>query len=423
MGYQWKDIPVLLRSEPGRSILKVTLQDKAWPIIRPLAWLHRRWALKNSRLIAVTGSFGKTTTTYVISEAMGGCWSSIYRNNTGALALKMLTAPWGRDRLVMEVGAGQGQMAAQAQVLKPQVAVVTCVGSEHNARYSSLRDVRDAKVQLVKALPQKGLAVLNGDDANVSWMASHTNAKVIKVGFGEHNDFQASHYRVNWPHGSLFVVRTKNESHQVGVPLFGKHQVYSCLAAIAVGLNEGFQLEQVLENLSRLMPLSNRMQPVRLQNGAWLIRDDYKSHFETIKASLAFFALVPARRRFVVIGNISEVQNPQRPKYKELGALIGPLAYKVFYFGTNYRDLKSGLHSAGFDQENLIYCRDGLHQAVGQLGNELQAEDVVLIKGRHSQRLSRVALALMGKKVRCELDNCYSMALACEGCPKLEKGW
>lgn len=420
--YSWRDIPDLARSKPGRKTLKITALHRAWPLVRPLGWLYRRTALRNLHLTAVTGSFGKSATTQAIALALNGCRYTLQRNVTSLLGLTLLSTPPWESHLIIETGAGAGHMAAQAGMLKPQIAVVTSVGSEHNNLYADLKQTREAKAHLVRALSPSGLAVLNGDDPNVRWMAGQTQARVVTCGFEAHNDIRASGYRLRWPQGLSIELEMEGVKRRVKFGLLGRHQVFSALAAVAVGLELGSDLDRMLARIKGLRPMNGRMEPIKLDNGAWLLRDDNKGAKETLQACLDFWFQVPARRKFVVLGNISELQGDPKQVYRELGAALVPLASRVLFLGEYYQDLKEGMLQAGFDQGSLSYC-DAVQDAIHILKTELAEGDLVLLKSQHNQRLSRVALSLMGKEVRCSLSPCRSMTQKCVECPKLEEGW
>jgi UDP-N-acetylmuramyl pentapeptide synthase len=142
---------------------------------------------------------------------------------------------------------------------------------------------------------------------------------------------------------------------------------------------------------------------------------------ETIHAALDVLAEIPASRRIVVLGPINEPVGSQYPLYRALGARIARTA-QLAVFIDSYREYKAGLRRAGMPRDACVDAGQGIAAAVEYLSRELRPGDVALIKGRRSQKLERIALALEGRPVRCRLIACQIQAIHCDYCPKIEKG-
>jgi UDP-N-acetylmuramyl pentapeptide synthase len=381
--------------------------------------------IPRTRLVAVVGTFGKTTTTRAIAAAMDNCPNSGLRDNHHSYLAQMIlrTSPGQRD-LVIEVGISKpGQMAPYARLLKPDVTVVTSLGSEHQRSLGTRERAREEKAAMVRALGPEGLAVLNGDDPDVRWMAGQTRARIVTFGFSPGNDLWARDIRLEWPKGTAFVVEAGGRALPARIKLIGRHMVYAALAALAVAAANGIPLEEALTRLARLKPTPGRMEPVWLENGACLLRDDFKSAFETYDAALDVLAKVPARRRIAVMGDISEPPGKQGEVYRRLGRTSGEIAARVLYLGEKFETLAVGCRQAGLPRWALTDCRKSVQKAIQALAGDLADGDVVLIKGRTEQRLGRIALGLAGREVRCDLKTCYAMSTPCERCGMLERGW
>jgi UDP-N-acetylmuramyl pentapeptide synthase len=396
----------------------------AWPLLSRLAAFHRMTLVRPCRVVVVIGSLGKTTTRRAVEAALGLPSSDMGSGNAwSSVALAMLrTGPSGR-RIAVEVGIEEvGQMDRYVPVLRPNVVVVTCIGTEHHRSLGTAETTRHEKAQMVRALRPSGLAVLNGDDPNVLWMAGQTAARVLTFGFGRGCDVRASHLTFDWPAGMRFRLHADGHRRDVRVRLFGRQMCYPILAAVGVALAEGIALDAALERLEMLPPTSGRMEPVPLAGGAYLLRDDFKSTYETIVASLDALAQVPARRRIAVLGEVSEPPGPQGPVYREIGAQLAAVADRAIIIGHNYQRYAAGAVRAGMSRKALIDAGTSPWQAVEELRRDLGPGDVVLIKGRDNQRLERVALALEGRDVRCRLVRCRLRFGRCSECSALERG-
>ena len=146
---------------------------------------------------------------------------------------------------------------------------------------------------MVRVLSPEGLAVLNGDDPHVRWMATQTVARTVTVGFGKDNDVRATDVRLDWPRGTRITLQANGKTWTLTSRLLGTHLVYPILAAIAVALAEGVPVEAALPRLERLTPSPRRLEPTRLDSGAVLIRDEFKGTPESFRAALNVLADVP----------------------------------------------------------------------------------------------------------------------------------
>lgn len=423
--YTWRDIPSLLRTPVGRKHLWIAALRRLWPLLQRLAMIYRRFALRRTRLVVVIGSFGKTTTARAISVALGGADQDVnsYNFKSGVAMAVLKTPPW-RRFAVIEAGIdGVGQIIRYAKIIRPDVAVVTCVGSEHNRSLGNLQSTRNEKVKILAGLPPRGVAVLNGDDPNVRWMAAQTQNRIITFGFGETNQVRASDITLSWPKGTQFKVHANGKTCEISMRLLGRHMVYPILAAIATALAEGFPLEQILPPLQTLCPTPGRLEPIRLPNGALILRDDFKSSLETIHAALDLFSQIPAKRRMVVLGEVSEPPGSQGPIYREIGERIASIASRAIFIGGNFQRYAAGVRRGGLPSSSMMDAERSVLKAVELLREDLRPGDVVLIKGCDTQRLDRITLALIGRKVRCDIDFCDTRAVRCKTCPMLERGY
>ena len=421
-----REILESLRTPLGRLQLKLRLFRRARPVLFRIARLYRQTFVSTVRVAVVVGSFGKTTTARTVMCALGGDPSRLSERNAGSFLARamLLTRPWHRYS-VMEVGVDRpGQMHRNAVMIRPDIAVVTSIGSEHHRSFGTLEVTRHEKAEMARALPDSGLAVLNGDDPNVLWMKSQTTARILTFGFDDANDVHAKDVSHTWPQGMRFTLCAAGRSYPMSTRLVGRHMVYCILAAAATALGEDIDLEDVIPVLESLEPTPGRMQMVPLDGGALLLRDDYKSSLETIEASLEALSEIPAENRIVVLGEVSEPPGSQGPIYKRVGHLAAQAASRVILVTEKkaFERYRSGLYSGGMSRESIHYAGRSAMRAAETLRQSLEPGDVVLIKGKDTQRLERVAFALMGREVRCDLTYCNLKATRCATCDLLESG-
>jgi UDP-N-acetylmuramoyl-tripeptide--D-alanyl-D-alanine ligase len=418
------NVPTLLRTPIGRIIIRHGVADRLWPLLRVLSTLYRRTLIRQTRLVAVVGSFGKTTATRALRAAVGSPWSHVDAGNSRSYLAKAVLRIRPRDRVsVLEVGiSGPKQMAGYARLLQPEIVVVTSIGSEHGRALGTLEATRGEKSAMVRALAPGGLAVLNGDDPNVRWMAGQTMGRVVLCGFAPDCEIRAADYRLDWPRGSRFTLQVGGQSFPVQSRLLGRHQVYAILAGVAVAQAVGLPLEQALNRLAALAPTYGRLEPQRLAGGAWLLRDDRKATVETMETALDVLVEVPSETKLAVLGEVWDPMGSKEEIYTSIGRRVGQVVDQLIVVGEAFSWYAEGAQQAGLSVHAIAECGD-VREATRVLQDRLLPGAVALISGFGAQRLNRIGLHLAGRQVRCEIPQCWTRATDCPHCPMLGRGW
>jgi UDP-N-acetylmuramoyl-tripeptide--D-alanyl-D-alanine ligase len=300
------------------------------------------------------------------------------------------------------------------------VVVVTSIKSEHNRSFATLLDTRKEKVKMVAALSPAGLAVLNGDDPHVRWMATQTRARVVFFGFGEENDVRAANVRVTEGGGTRFDVSIGADTLECRSALRGEHMVYPMLAAITVARAEGLELGGVMERLAKLEPEKSRMQTMDCPSGIRVVDDSYKGAVESFQAAFDACAAMTAGRKVLVLGNLEEPPGNEREIYRELGRRAAGFADEVICVGKDsWRAFRASAVQAGMKQEAIRLVGSRIEPAQELLKTLLRPGDVVLIKGSSRQKLRRIALAISGVEVGCRMHYCNAKVGSCDECPLL----
>lgn len=395
--------------------------DALWPLLRSCAGTYRKIFLKRTRFIVVIGSLGKTTTKRALDRVLiDKRRYQSFSNYGSCLAENIMRGRHTDPYEVLEVGIDHpGEMRPMAKIIRPDIVVVTSIKSDHNRSFPSLKDTREEKEHMVKELSSDGIAVLNGDDPNVMWMASRTNAKIKTFGINKDNDVYASEVRLNWPKGMLFKLHAGNEVREVSSLLIGNHMVYPLLAAVTVGLAEGMVLDEIIGRLQCLTPTSARLEPILLPSGAWIIDDSFKGNYESYEEAINTLQQIRAKRKIVLMGNIQEPPGRQGPIYKSLGKKIGQCADKLIFAGDVFPRIKSGAIAGGMTSDQIIDAHHRIEEEVTRLKNDLREGDIVLIKARDTQKFRRYTLSLKGESVRCSVRYCNIKFDQCDVCPLL----
>lgn len=413
----------LFHDVPGhRTIFLRSEYDRFWPPLSRLARSYRRMALTRTRIAVVVGSLGKTTTKRALDAALGCPERNFsYSNYGSSLAENLLRIrPWD-TRAVLEAGVnGPGQMAPYANMVRPDLVIVTSIKSEHNRSFPTLLDTREEKVRMVRALEEEGTAILNGDDPHVRWMVTQTRARIVTFGLGTDNDVQASEVRTDGGH-TAFDVHLDGVTHTFQSKLLGDHMVYPVLAALATAHAEKIDVGAALDRLAQLRPTASRMELIYLADGTRILDDSYKAALESVHAAFDTFSRIPGARKIVVLGNVQEPPGRAGDIYRDLGTRLARFADVVICVGgNNMKGVRMGATRAGMDHSAIRLAGSRIRDAMAILRETLRPGDLVLVKGASGQKLRRVVLKLLERNVSCGIKQCGVKVRSCDACPLLE---
>ena len=408
----------------GRRRILASLRYRVWPLTFPLAGFYRRAGISQTRIVAVIGSLGKTTTTRAVATALGLPIGRIRGWNAGGFLAEALLRIGREDRsAVLEVGIkNRGKMAVYSRLIKPDVVVVTSIASEHYRTLGSLEDIRTEKAEMVRRLPPTGWAILNGDDENVLWMRDETQARVLTYGFDPENDVWASEYCSCGTTGGRFIAHVDGNVSEIRTQLIGRHMVYPLLAALAVASVEGREWERAVEGVESLTPTPHRLHPRVLEDGTILLMDDYKATYQTIEPAMCALSALQARRSIAVLGTTFEPPGEESAIYRSEGEVAAQMCDRVLFIGPEqaYRSLAEGAAAHGMALPDIAHVGTDVHRAAALLKEHLGPGSVILLKACDVQRLERITLSLEGHDVRCSRPICLApLSVDCGACSDL----
>ena len=401
------------RTLQGRAFLpgEALLRDRLLALGLAVARAQRR-RLGRTTLIGVTGSAGKTSTKELVAAVLGaelrGTKSPGNDNRLSRVGRTILrTRP--RDAFsVVEVAAWRpGSVAETADLLRPDIAVVTTIGSDHFSAFRSLEATAAEKQALVDALPATGTAVLNADDPHVVAMADGFPGRVITFGEAPGATLRAEDVRSAWPDPLSFTLRHDGRSLPVRTRLNGRYWTTSVLAALGVALAMELPPERALETVAAFETVAGRMNAVR-QDGLTFIRDDGKAPLWTMRPLLEFVTEARAPRKVLVIGSISDYNGTSSRVYRRVAHQALAVADEVVFVGPNAKYVAK----LGSDRLRTFGT---VRAATDYLQTTLREGDLVVLKGgQRADHLLRILLART-TTVRCWRTSC-GRSIFCDDC-------
>ncbi|MDD4856983.1 MAG: UDP-N-acetylmuramoyl-tripeptide--D-alanyl-D-alanine ligase [Candidatus Krumholzibacteria bacterium] len=357
--------------------------------LQALAAAYR--ALVNPRVIAITGSTGKTGT----KEYLAAIVARRYRvmatpgnlNNHIGLPLTILGMEGSEDICVTEMGANhKREIKALADIAKPEIGIVTNIGPAHLEFFGSLKGVAAAKAELLDALPGEGIAVLPADDEFVDFLKGRAKARTLTFGFAAQADRRITSLEKRDSGGYRFRVGDT----PIEVPRYGKHHVLNAAAAAVVGSELGIPPDEIAAAV--LEAKVNQGRGVLFDiDGIIFFDDSYNSNPASLRASVDAFIELPAKgRRWLVLGDMLELGDSSADLHREAGVFCGRAKVDgILTIGIEAVELNRAASGERRSPEHITHFIDV--DALARHLNELVAPgDAVLVKGSRGMHMERV---------------------------------
>ncbi len=364
--------------------------------LRALGQLARAWRRRLPvRVVGVTGSVGKTTTTQMCAAVLGQAYRVAatreeWNAEIGVPLLVLGLRPQHQVAVVEMAMRGAGQIASLVEIAAPSVGVVTAVGEAHLEFLGTVEAIAQAKGELVAGLPPDGVAVLNRDDDLVWGLRRLCRGRVVGYGLSAGAEVAASDVRLD-ADGTTFLLHAAGTTRTVRLACWGRHNVGNALAAAAVGMVLGVDPDRIAAGLGAWRPPAMRLQPVRA-GGVLIINDAYNSSPLAARAALAVLAEVGrGRRRVAVLGEMRELGPRSAELHRQVGAQAAHHADVLLAVGEGAAGLAAGAGQAGLP---LVEHAATVEDAIARLRELVRPDDVVLVKGSRALRMERIVEAL-----------------------------
>ena len=348
--------------------------------------------------IAVTGSSGKTTTKdllFDLGNLIGPTVAPVGSfNNEIGMHQTILECDEKTKVLILEMGAREvGNIKKLCQIAKPDTSILLNIGSAHIEIFGSRELILKTKSEIIECLNAEDVAVLNHEDE--TFPKQKTKAKVVSFGLSG-ADVSAKNVVLNDKAQASYELKFEGKVSQVNLKIVGAHQVSNSLAAAAVFLKKGLDIDLVAKTLSNSVAKSKwRMQVEVNRKNITVINDSYNANPESMKAAIRTLKQVGAdKKTFIIVGEMLELGSDSKQMHEEVADLIQKLDVKKTLVVGNGAKIISDYLSSNAYKGRLEFCMD-IDSAISKTKEMVEINDVVLVKASRAIGLERVANALM----------------------------
>jgi UDP-N-acetylmuramoyl-tripeptide--D-alanyl-D-alanine ligase len=384
------------------------LQDRAVVAVdntlAALGDLARWWRSQhNVKIVAITGSAGKTTTKEMIAEVLSLSKNTLKNygnfNNLIGLPLTLLRLTKKHCNVVVEMGMNQfGEIARLTEIADPDIGLITNVGGAHLKGVGDLKGVAKAKAELIEKISSKGLVIVNGDDKLLVTEASNYRDDFVTFGMGESNDVRGRNIKNMGKKGVSFELSYKGKSWPVTLTVPGLQNIPNALAAATVCLCLNEPVENIRSGLAHFKGVKGRFQVSFLPGNITLVDDTYNSNPASLKAALDSIKALREEGRRVIVGlaDMLELGKAASPAHIEAGYLTAHVPADYFVaLGKHAAEMIKGAVNAGMPSRRVkkVFSHNEMAEIIK---GEMTKGCLIFLKGSRRMGLENVLEKLTG---------------------------
>ncbi len=345
----------------------------------------RRKSYKKLIKIGITGSYGKTSTKFILSTILSEKYNVLatpesYNTTMGNVKVirKMLKPE--HEVFISEMGARyRFDIQEICDLVRPKIAMITSIGPQHLETFKNIENIVKTKAELLVSLPSDGVVFLPNDDSHCLKLYNKEKREKYIYGVNDkHADVYAKDIKFN-ADGISFTAVTKNGDIKCVSKLLGEHNIQNILGCIEIAVYLGLSNEQIANGIKKLEPIPHRLQLLPSSNGSIVIDDAFNSNPVGSKAALDVIKKFDGRKIIITPGMV-ELGNEEYKYNKEFGRNMASVVDIAILVGVKRSNaIVEGLREGKFNDQN-IFVVDNLDNASKKLQEITKAGDVILFE-------------------------------------------
>ncbi len=349
------------------------------------------------KVVGITGSTGKTSTKDLIAAALSEKYKVFKTkgnfNNDIGMPLMIFQLDKTYEVAILEMGMSNlGEIETLARVAKPEIAVITNVGTSHMENLKTRENILKAKLEITTLFDENNVLIVNGDNDMLHDLQSD-KYKIVKIGIDSDYNFTGCRIIINRDSIEFSVAEEgKVINKAIKVPVPGKHNVLNSLLAIGVARQLGVEYEDIAEGIKNLEATSMRLDIIN-HDGYVIINDAYNASPDSMIAALDVLKTYEGRK-LAVLGTMRELGEESSNAHEEVGAYAKASGLDMLLTLGEF----NGEFEAGFGSENFKGF-ESMEDLMSYLENLLQPEDVLLVKASRSMKFENIINKLQKKSI------------------------
>ena len=343
-------------------------------------------------LVAVTGSVGKTSTKDLIASVLSQKFKVLKTkgntNNDIGLPMNIINL---RDEEIMVIEMGMnhfGEISLLTSIAKPDLAVITNIGTAHIGNLGSRENILKAKLEILEGLQGNSIIINNDNDLLSKWNKEDKMYNKITYGIENESDYQATEIKA-YADKSVYKLKSKDEGNneEIIVPVGGEHFVLNSLCAVAVGKYFNMNYEEIIKGISSLDLTGKRMEIIKAKCGATIINDTYNANYDSMKAAIEYLKAVKDKRKIAILGDMLELGEYSKTLHENVGKCIENIDVLITIG-------KEAEYIADNAKAKTVYKFDDNDTAINKIKEIINQDDIILVKASNGMKFIDIINAI-----------------------------
>lgn len=380
----------ILKKYPNATIV---LAENTVKLLQDMAKYKR--SLYNIPVVAITGSVGKTSTKDMVASVLTQKYKVLktkgnYNNEIG-LPLTVLSLK-NEEAMVLEMGMNSfGEISVLTDIAKPDIAVITNIGTAHIGMLGSRENILKAKMEILEGLKPNGTVVINYDNDLLKKWYEREKDKYIVITYGlqKGSDILGENIELK-ENRSYCEAKINSKIYSVNIPVGGEHFVQNSLCALAVAIALNIPIEDAIKGIAKFELTKKRMEIRKSKIGATVINDSYNANYDSVKAALDYLEKLPNKRKIAVLGDMLELGEYSKKLHEDVGEVVALNKIDLLIcVGNEAKNIAKKAEEKGMRKESVFLCKTN-NEAIKILNENLNCDDVVLLKASNSLNFTQI---------------------------------
>lgn len=333
----------------------------------------------NIKVIAVTGSVGKTTTKELIYNMLKNDYKVLKteKNYNGKIGLPLTVLKLNNEEiLLVEMGMNEkGGIDKLSKIVKPDIAVITNIGTSHIGNLGSREEIMNAKLEILNHMNKDGILIINNDNDLLNKKIKELNNKIITYGINNKSDYIAHDIRLE---ENKTTYKINNEEYEINIS--GLSTVYNSLVSIIIG--DLFNIKDKKNKIKNIELTNNRLE-IKNINNIKIIDDTYNASYESVVNAIDTLKIISKKRKIVVLGDILELGEYSKQIHEDIGKYLKDIDILI----TIGNDSKYINDKANIKEK---YHFNNIDESYNKIKNIIKKEDTILFKASHSMNFKKL---------------------------------
>lgn len=339
----------------------------------------------NIPVIAVTGSVGKTSTREMIASVLKTEKNVLVteKNYNSCIGIPIMLLKLDKqDICVLEAGINSfGEMELESKLLKPNVAVITNIGTAHIGIFETRENILSEKIQITNYISGQKKVFVNSDDKLLR--ALKTNDKFVVDYF----NIEMISYVDQTNESIEFRTKIYDNEELILINQIGNHNVYNALCAIKVAETFNIKKENIIEGIRNYKNFSRRLEKIKLDNGVLLIDDTYNASIDSMKSGLITVNDLTSKRKIAVLGDMFELGESSDEIHANVGEIFKILNYDILF---TLGDASKKIASSASKYIKEVFEYDNREELVDRIKTEMKVGDIIYFKASNGMKFNEL---------------------------------